>query len=216
MFRLDKKIAIFGAGGFGQEALCCLIDCLANTHVDYRDVAAFIIDDAYATDSTIKEVPVIPFSQFNPLTHSVIVAVGDPLSRKAVVERFPKETTYATLIHPTAVVSKWVDIGAGSIITAGTIVTCNIKMGKHSHLNLHTTIGHDCIMGDYFTTAPAANISGHCHFEECVYVGTNVSVKQGISICSNVTVGMGAVVVKNITEGGVYIGNPLKKLEKPV
>ena len=39
------------------------------------------------------------------------------------------------------------EIGAGSIITAGCIITTNIKIGKHSHLNLHTTIGHDCELG---------------------------------------------------------------------
>lgn len=93
-------------------------------------------------------------------------------------------------------------------------MTCNIKIGKHAHLNLHTTIGHDCIIGDYFTTAPATNISGNCEFGECVYFGTNSSVRQGIKICDNVTIGMGGIVVKNINEEGVYIGNPVKKLNK--
>ena len=69
-------------------------------------------------------------------------------------------------------------------------------------------------MGDFFTTAPSANISGNCNFGDCVYFGTNSAVRQGVKICDNVTIGMGGVVVKDITEEGVYIGNPLKKLEK--
>jgi sugar O-acyltransferase (sialic acid O-acetyltransferase NeuD family) len=142
------------------------------------------------------------------------VAAGDPSIRKKIVESLPVKTTFTTIIHPNAIISKWVEIGEGSIITAGVIITCDIKIGKHSQLNLHTTIGHDCIIGDYFTTVPGSNISGSCLFGNKVYFGTNSSVRQGVSICDDVTIGMGGVVVKNISESGVYIGNPLKKLEK--
>src|SRR5690606_21067889 len=121
---------------------------------------------------------------------------------------------YATLIHPSAIIMDDVEIAEGSIITAGCILTCNIRIGRHAHLNLHTTVGHDCRIGDYFTTAPGAHISGECEIGNCVYFGTNASVRQGIKITDETTIGMGGVVVKNIDDKGVYIGNPLKKLEK--
>ena len=170
--------------------------------------------DKDLTERTIMGIDVIMHSEFNPDLYNVIVAVGDPGTRKRIIDDLPANTTYVSIIHPNAVISKWVEIGEGSIITAGSILTCNIKIGKHAHLNLHTTIGHDCEIGDFFTSAPAANISGECKFGDCVYFGTNSSVRQGIKICSNVTIGMGGVVVKDILEPGVYIGNPLKKLEK--
>ena len=144
----------------------------------------------------------------------MIVAVGDPLERKNIVENLPSNTKYFTLIHPNSVVSRYVEIGEGSIITPGTVVTCDIKIGKHAHLNLHTTIGHDCIIGDYFTTAPGVKISGKCHIDDCVYFGTNSSIRDKINVCKNVTIGMGAVVIKDITEEGIYIGSPAKKLER--
>ena len=211
-----KKIGIIGAGGFGKETLCCLIDSIANTNLKIEDMAAFIVDDVHfdAENAVVLGVPVIPLSKFEPKQYDVVVAVGDPLARKAIIEKLPKKTTFTTIIHPTASISKWVEIGEGSIITAGVVLTCDIKIGKHAHINLQTTIGHDCVMGDYFTTAPAANISGHCNFGDRVYIGTNASIRQSITICSDVTIGMGGVVTKNIAESGVYIGNPLKKLEK--
>lgn len=209
-----KKICILGAGGFGREVLCCLIDGIATTNLKIEDIALFMVSDVHFEKRRIMGVDVIPQSKFNPALYNVVVAIGDPSSRRRVVASLPSQTTYTTIIHPSAVISEWVKIGEGSIVTAGTILTCNINIGKHAHLNLHTTIGHDCIMGDFFTTAPAANISGNCHFGDCVYFGTNSAVRQGVKICDNVTIGMGGVVVKDITEGGVYIGNPLKKLEK--
>lgn len=93
-------------------------------------------------------------------------------------------------------------------------MTCNIEIGQQAHINLNTTIGHDCIIGNYFTTAPSANISGNCHFGNRVYFGTNSCVRQGVNIYDDVTIGMGGVVVKDIQSSGVYIGNPLKQLQK--
>jgi sugar O-acyltransferase (sialic acid O-acetyltransferase NeuD family) len=210
----EKKICIFGAGGLGREVLCCLIDGIATTNLKIEEIACFMVSDEYFTENKIMGVDLIPQSKFDPNLYNIVVAIGDPSARKRLVDSLPLQTTYTSIIHPSAVISKWVEIGEGSYIAAGTILTCNIKIGKHAHLNLHTTIGHDCIIGDFFTTAPAANISGNCHFGECVYFGTNSAVREGVKICDNVTIGMGGVVVKNINEEGVYIGNPLKKLEK--
>jgi UDP-3-O-[3-hydroxymyristoyl] glucosamine N-acyltransferase len=71
-----------------------------------------------------------------------------------------------------------------------------------------TTIGHDCIIGDYFTTAPNVSISGTCRIGDCVYFGTTSCVKEKITICSNVTIGMMSGVVKNISVSGTYVGTP--------
>jgi sugar O-acyltransferase (sialic acid O-acetyltransferase NeuD family) len=214
MINNEKKICIVGAGGFAREVLCCLIDGIATTNLKIEEIACFMVKDEQFKENKIMGVDVIPQSKFDPALYTVVVAIGDPLLRKTVVEGLPSQTTFATIIHPSAIISEWVEIGEGSIVTAGTILTCNIKIGKHAHLNLHTTIGHDCIIGDFFTTAPAANISGNCTFGDCVFLGTNSAVRQGVKICDNVTIGMGGVVVKDISEEGVYIGNPLKRLEK--
>jgi UDP-3-O-[3-hydroxymyristoyl] glucosamine N-acyltransferase len=81
------------------------------------------------------------------------------------------------------------------------------------HLNLQTTIGHDCKIGDYFTTAPGVKISGNCTIYDCVYIGTNSCVKQNINIHSLSTIGLNTGVVKNINESGTYVGTPAKKIK---
>lgn len=208
-----KKICIIGTGGFGRETLSCLIDVFAKENKNPDELACFMVDDQFYNETEIMGINVIRRSDFNVSLYSVVVAVGDPIARKKIVESLPKETIYTTLIHPRAIVSKWVKIGEGSVVTAGVILTCNIVIGKHAHLNLNSTIGHDCNIGDYFTTAPAVNISGNCTFGKCVYIGTNTSVREKTSICDNVVVGMGSVVLKSITEEGVFVGTPLRKLE---
>ncbi|UQB70360.1 acetyltransferase [Epilithonimonas zeae] len=209
-----KKICIIGAGGFGREIYYSYSNFFSILEIQKNEI--FFMDDNL--DKLIKnqtKFPIMSFDEFNSQEYHVIIGVGNPLTRKSIVERLPTDTSYLTLIHENALIMDDENIiGEGGIVTAGSIITTNVMIGKHSQINLNTTIGHDCIIGDYFTTAPGVNISGDCKFGNNVYFGTNATVKNGVEICDNVTIGMGAVVTKNIHQEGVYIGNPLRKLEK--
>ena len=211
---MKKKICIFGTGGSGRESLCCLIDSIAETDLKVEDIACFMVDDKYYLETEIMGIEVLPKSKFDVNLYEVVVSIGDSEIRKKIVESFPKNTKFTTIIHPSVIMSKWVEIGEGSIIAAGTKLTCNIKIGKHAQLNLQTSIGHDFKASNYFTTAQGVNISGNCTFGECTYLGANAAIREKITICDNVIIGMGGIVVKNISESGVYVGNPVKKLLK--
>jgi sugar O-acyltransferase (sialic acid O-acetyltransferase NeuD family) len=196
------KIGIIGAGGFGREVFWSLLP-------EERKDAMFFVDDEYYTFGS----DTLPLSMFNPNLYKVVVAVGDPCDRKRIIESLPKETVYFTHIHSSVqILGNDVEIGEGSIICAGSILTTNIKIGKHAQLNLQTTIGHDCVIEDFFTTAPGTKISGNVNIGECVYFGTNSSIKQKLSVCNKVTIGMNSGVTKNINESGTYIGTPAKKI----
>ena len=198
------KKGIIGAGGFGREVYWSL----SSTE---RVNTKFFVDDKYWDG---KNNLILPISKFNPDEYEVVIAIGEPKDRFDIVQRLPKETKYFTHIHSTVqILGEDVEIGEGSIVCAGSIITTNVKIGKHAHLNLHTTIGHDCEVGDYFTTAPGAKVSGNCKILDCVYIGTNASVKEKLSIHDSVTIGSNAAVVKDIEEPGTYVGVPVKKIK---
>lgn len=199
------KKGIVGAGGFGREVYWSL-------PLMERINTKFFVDDKYWDG---KNDLILPISKFNPSEYELVIAIGEPKDRFDMVQRLPKETKYFTHIHPSVqILGDDIEIGEGSIICAGTIITTNVKLGKHTHLNLQTTIGHDCKIGDYFTTAPGAKISGNCNIYDCVYIGTNASVKEKISIHSLTTIGSNAAVVKHIEVPGIYVGVPAKFLNK--
>lgn len=212
--RKGKKLCIVGVGGFGREVFSSFIETFKTSGKNIVEEVFFMDDNPIYKGKKVMDLPVIQKHEFNPTDAEVVIAVGDPETRMKVANSLPKETQYATLIHPSAILMADYEIGEGGIITAGSILTCNIKIGKHCHLNLNTTVGHDCRIGDYFTTAPGVHISGECNIGNLVYFGTNASVRQGIEITDRVTIGMGGIVVKNIIESGIYIGNPTKKLER--
>jgi sugar O-acyltransferase (sialic acid O-acetyltransferase NeuD family) len=198
-----KKKGIIGAGGFGREVYWSLSTL-------ERINTVFFVDDKYYDSS---DPLILPLSEFDPSEYDVIIAIADSNARERMVNSLPENTRYFTFIHPTAQLhDPDIIIGEGSIICAGSIITTNVKIGKHAHINLITTIGHDCIIGDYFTTAPGVQISGNETIGNRVYFGTRSCIKQKLSVCDDVVIGMNAGVVKNITESGTYIGTPAVKI----
>jgi len=196
--------AIIGAGGFAKEVKAWM----GNPKI------SFFVDDNYWTPDQINN-DVLPLSKFDPSLYEVLVAIGDPTDRYNMVNKLPKETKYFTIIHHTAqILNNDVYIGEGSAIGPNCVITCNTILGVHTHLNIGTTIGHDTIIGDYFTSAPGVKISGNCNIKNRVYFGSNATVRQKINICDNVTIGLNSGVVKDITESGTYGGVPVKLLKK--
>lgn len=197
---MSKLRAIVGSGGFGREVFHHIKSAS-------QSECKFFVDDEYANEHAS------PLSTLDVNLYDVVVAIGSPVARKAMVQKLEAMgATFFTFVDPSVINLDYNEVGEGSIICAGSILTTNITLGKHTHLNLQTTIGHDTVVGDYFTTAPGAKISGNCNIGECVYFGTNASVREKIIICDNVTIGLNAGVVKNIVEPGTYVGVPAKKL----
>jgi sugar O-acyltransferase (sialic acid O-acetyltransferase NeuD family) len=199
------KKAIIGFGGFGREIYWSL-----NSYE--REGLKFFVDEEYYNPNDLNT---LPLSQLDTQNFEVIVAIADSKAREKIVNSLPSDTKFFTHIHPSAQIhGDDVEIGEGSIICAGTIITTNVKIGKHAHLNLITTIGHDCLIGDYFTTAPGVQISGNVKIGDKVYFGTRSCIKQKLSVCNDVVIGMNSGVVKDITQPGIYVGTPAKRIEK--
>lgn len=190
------KKALVGHGGHAREVMSQMgvkLTCF--------------VDDEYVVEGTL------PLSKFNPKKYALMVAVADSKDRFNIVQRLPKETKYFTWIHQTALImSDDVKIGEGSFIGAYSILTTNIKIGKHAILNRGNGIGHDCVIGDYFSAMPNSVVSGNVKIYDCVYMGTNSTIKEKLSIHSRTTIGMNAAVIKSINYSGTYVGVPAKKI----
>jgi sugar O-acyltransferase (sialic acid O-acetyltransferase NeuD family) len=203
-----KKICIYGAGGFAHEVFWLAHQCGC-------EVDAFI--DIHSGED-YHGAPVKNESYFNKEKHLAVVAVGNPKIREKIVKQIIDRhgmTAFTTLVSPTAnLMGPNIEVGHGSVVCANCILTCDIQLGSFSQLNLSTTIGHDTTTGDFFTTAPGVHVSGKVTVGQRVYLGTNASTVEGITICDDVTIGAAACVSKDILEGGVYVGVPAKKLEK--
>ena len=190
------KKALIGYGGHAREVMVQM----------GKNLPCFV-DDEFMNEKTR------PLSEFNPKKYKAMVVLGDSKLRYEMVQKLPKETKYFTFIHPTALIMGDVEIGEGSFIGANSILTTNIKMGKHSLLNRGNHIGHDCEIGNFFSMMPGSIVSGNVKIYDCVFMGNNSCIREKISIHSLSTIGMGSMVISNINDSGTYVGIPAKKIK---
>lgn len=179
--------ALIGNGGHSREVMAQMGTKLVR-----------FVDDQYMDNDTL------PLSELDIEKYEVMVAIADPRDRYNTIQRLPKGVKFFKFIHPTALVMEDVEIGEGSFIGANSILTTNIKIAKHAILNRGNHIGHDCVIGDFFSAMPGSVVSGNVKIGDRVYLGTNSSVREKISICSDVTVGLNSGIYKSIDKPGIY------------
>lgn len=212
MMNKGRKLIIVGGGGFAREVIWIARACPDEWQVDG------ILDDADSMRGTlvcntpvlgkIKDWVEYPDSWF-------VIAIGSPRIRKKVVSMMESmgKVKFGTLIHPSILMSEYVDIGEGSIITAGCILTTQVKIGRHVIINLLTTIGHDVCIGDFSTLAPQVAVSGNIIVGKGVEIGTGAVLIQGKSIGEGSFVGAGSILTKDIPDNVLVLGSPARKIK---
>ena len=209
-----KKIIIVGAGGFGRELLWWIKDI--NKSENKWEILGFIDDNPHALDGYDCDYSVIgSIKEWQPKEdEEFALAFGSPELKRKIVDILKKKgAKFATIIHPTAMLSEFANVGEGLVMFPYSKISCNTTVGDFVTL-LSTPIGHDTIIGDYTV------ISGGCNIVRNVKIGNNVFLAAGVCIAQDVTIGddaylgLGSVVLKDVPEGATVFGNPARILPK--
>lgn len=207
-----KTLLIVGAGGMGRE----VVDMVrAHGEERYADIA--FIDDSLAPGILVYGVRVAGnrtiLGDLKPGTVDLCVAVGDPHTRREIVEDIKRYGhTFATIIDPSAVVRPTAIIGEGVIVSARAFVSCNVSLQSHALVNIGAIVGHDAVVGRYAFIGPGALVSGAVRIGEGAFVGAGASLFPGIQIGSWAKVAMAAAVFGHVEAGLTIIGNPAKPM----
>ncbi|HKJ27785.1 MAG TPA: acetyltransferase [Anaerolineales bacterium] len=212
-----EKVVIIGTGGFGREVLDVL-EAVNQVSPTY-DILGFVTEPGYQTPGTaINERPVLGYFDWleaNRGEVKAICGVGAPEARLRLIKKAEAlGVSFFSVIHPRALLTRWVTLGTGSIITAGCILTNNITIGDHVHLNLDCTVGHDVVTHNFVTVSPGVHVSGNVTLKEGSFIGTGANLIEGKTIGAWSVVGAGAVVVKNIPANTTAVGNPAKIIKE--
>ena len=217
----SKKVAIIGSGGFGREVLWLIRDYNSHPTIGSGqkplDVVGFITNDTEMHGKVICDIPVLkPYDWLlrNPDVYAVC-GIGDPRARIKVTKYFEeKGVKFLSILHPSVKMSQYVEIGNGCIICAGNIITTQVKIGNHVHINLNSTIGHDAVIHDFVTISPGVNISGRVEVGYGVFLGTNCTMIERTRIGRGSFIGAGAVVNRDVEENVVSVGVPSRAVKK--
>jgi sugar O-acyltransferase (sialic acid O-acetyltransferase NeuD family) len=208
-----SRLAIIGAGGFGRQLAAVVAD--VNTCTSRWNFIGFVDDEANAT--TVEGYPIVGSIEWlcqqieKPY---VVCAIGDPRVRKKIVAECGEHgVPFATIIHPSVVMSEYVCVGEGTMIMPGTVITTNVRIGEHCLVNSGCRIGHDTTIGDYCSCMPATAIAGDVVLSEGCYLGIGSCVINKVSVGAWSVVGAGAAVVEDIPPGVVAVGVPAKPIK---
>jgi sugar O-acyltransferase (sialic acid O-acetyltransferase NeuD family) len=215
-----RLYAIFGTGAFGRECIWLAEEMLRTLAEDADDFMLCFVDDTPSA-ARIEGYNVYTWEEFVAIDSAkkyFNVLIADPAVRKSVVERclaigltpFTIRSRLAE-VHPTAV------IGEGAVICQFALISANAKVGRFFHLNHHSYVSHDCVVGDYVTFAPAVRCNGTIQIKDLAYLGAGSIIHQGtpertMTVGRQAIVGMGAVVLRPIPDGVTVVGNPARPL----
>lgn len=205
---MSTRVVIAGAGGFGRE-----IHAWLNGSPRFMEVES--ITDIVYIDDAQPEVPVpapiiCTLAAYVPAPgDALLCAIGIPSIRRAVVESLRERgARFLTFRDDRAIVGANVTMGEGCVVCPGAVITTNVELGLHVHVNINCSIGHDARIGDYTTLSPACNLMGGVTAESEVFFGTAATVIPRKSIGEKSIVGAGSVVVKNVPPNVTTFGNP--------
>ena len=212
MTRRDPLV-IVGAGGFGRE-VAWLAEAINEDRPSY-DFLGFLDDSGAAPPEGYAVLDTLDGWLARPRGDvQFVCAIGDPYTRHRVVRRLAAAGgRFATLVHPDVERSRWVRIGAGSMVCAGNILTTNITVGEHCLINLDCTIGHDAHVRAFASLMPGVHISGEVDIGDGVYFGTGAAVINNVRLGPWSIIGAGAVVTGDLPGGVVAVGVPAKPLK---
>ncbi len=210
----EKKIILIGGGGHCKAC----IDVIETTG-EYKitgilDLPGNVGKEILGYEITGTDDNIPGLVNDNTLFLITLGQISISSNRKKMFETVKKSGgKLATIISKNAYVSKYSQIGEGTIIMHQTLINANAKIGNNCIINNKALIEHDAVIGDHTHVSTAATVNGECKIGSNCMIGSKAVIKHGISITNNVLIGAGAVVVKDITEPGVYAGVPARKIK---
>ncbi len=119
----------------------------------------------------------------------------------------------ATIVAPTAYVSKYAQLGEGSVVMHQAVVNADAKIGKGCIVNTFANIEHDVVVGDYCHISTGAMVNGGATITDGTFLGSQSVVNQCVKMERGGVIASLSVVNKDITEKGIYAGNPAKLIK---
>ena len=211
-----KRLIILGAGGFGREVAGYAR--LMQERGSGWDIAGFLDDnpDALKGYEDLDFGIIGSIQDYFPQEEDLFAnGIGQPALRKQLVEKLESRgARFTTIIHPSVIIGRNVTFGDGCVFPPNVVLTADVRIGRHTCLNVGTCVSHDAVLGDFVQTSNFCDITGYVTLEDGVFMGSHATVLPSITVGKWAKIGAGAVVIKKVRPETTVIGLPARQLVK--
>lgn len=208
-----KKIIIVGGRGDGTIIASIINDCrLAGQDVecvgflndnektinDYPVLGGIVNKDWQHLDEEILFISALSKVKLGYERHILLKELNIPIKR------------FATIIHPTSVVSEKVSLGNDVVLMPFSYVGPNVILGDHTKLAVNSYVGHDSVLGNMVYVANNTSVGSYVNIENGAHLGSNSTVLESVNIGKYSVIGIGSVVLRDVKEFSIVAGSPAK------
>ncbi len=209
------RVIVVGTGGHA----CVVIDAIEKQGV--HAIAGVVDDAASAAGTAVLGYPVLGGREMlgsGKLPLRAIVAIVMPAARGAWIAHLAdKGFELPAIVHPHASVGRAVEIGWGSVVLAGAVVSSGTRIGRGVIVNSGASVDHDCVLGDLVHLGPGARLASGVRVGDRAHIGIGACVIQGVHIGSDAIIGAGTAVLDSTvsaTSAAAGAARPLQR-ERP-
>ena len=198
------QIVIIGAGGHA-------ISVAETAAATGYQISAFAVHAPKESSLLGSPVVTIDSCLSKASSASYVVAIGDNYTRERVMNEVTSSIPdhfFPVLIHPSASVSQFAQVGPGSVVLQGAIVGSHANLGRGCLVNSGAVVEHECELGDFSSVAPNATLGGRVRLGIRSAVSIVAVIKHGLVIGDDSIIGAASYVHQDQPSGIVAFGSP--------
>ena len=206
-----RDLIILGSGGYAQELLWIVDDLNA-----IRPTWNFLgfVDPAAPSKKGLIYYDRPILGGWDDVPHQrkdiyFACGIGAPQIRKKECQEAERlGYRSATLVHPSVIIARHVEVGEGTVVGAGCVLAPYARIGRYCVINFQVAIGYNSSMGNYCVVSPGAQILGAAILGDEVFIGANATVYLGTRVGAGALVGANSFLLTNLAPGRSAIGVP--------
>ena len=211
-----QQLIIVAAGGLARE----VAETVARG--TEWDLIGFLDDEPALIGTEVSRRPVL--GSIDDVVRfpeaSVLICAGRGQARRAIAGRLGEigvaPDRHATVVASDVVVPRSCQVGGGSILLSGRVLTADVRVGRYVVTMPGVVLTHDNQINDFATLCARVTLGGTVLVGEAAYLGMGAMVRERLEVGEGSTLGMGAVLLRDLPDGETWVGVPAQPLRPSV